>query len=98
MDKKIFRIKGVIVKRKLLRPKIKKEGIPTYRKVATAFEKELVAIDEKDALEKLYSLYGGIHKVKRSQIKIEEIKEISIEEVKDLQLKKFLLAVQNGEF
>ena len=97
MDKKIFRIKGVIVKKKLLRPKIKKEGVPTYRKVVIVFEKELVAIDKKDALEKLYSLYGGVHKVKRSQIKIEDVKEISVEEVEDLQLKKFLLAVQNGE-
>ncbi|HIP89968.1 MAG TPA: 50S ribosomal protein L18a [Candidatus Nanopusillus sp.] len=97
MDKKVFRIKGVIVKRKLLRPKIKKEGLPTYRRVVITFERELVAVNEKDALEKIYSLYGGIHRVKRFQIKIKEIKEVPIEEVKDLQLKKFLLAIQNGE-
>jgi large subunit ribosomal protein LX len=98
MERKIFRVKGVIFKRKLLRAKKKKEGISTYRKVVMPFDVEISAVSEKDALEKIYSIYGGVHKVKRTQIKIEEVREISPEEVQDIQLKKFIEAVQNGEF
>jgi large subunit ribosomal protein LX len=47
------------------------------------FTKELIALNEKQALERLFSDIGSRHKVKRSMIKIEEIREISPEEVKD---------------
>ena len=96
MEKKIYRIEGVIVKRKLIRPKLKKEGLPSYKKVVMRFKKELLGTSERDVVEKIYSVYGGLHKVKRGQIKIISIKEISLDEVEDLQLKKFVTTVQNG--
>ena len=40
------------------------------------FEMYLREVDEKNALEKLYSLLGGNHKVKRHLIKIEKIEEV----------------------
>ena len=98
MEKKIFRIKGVIFKRKVIRPKRKKEGKATVRKIVMPFDVEVVSVSEKDAIEKIYSIFGGVHKVKRTQIKIDSVQEISIEEVRDVQLRKFLEAVQNGEF
>ena len=41
------------------------------------------ALNEKQALEYLYSYLGSKNKVKRYNIKIEEIKEIPVEEAKD---------------
>lgn len=87
---RIFRIKGVISKIKIVREPIAKEGVITKKKVLFNFEKEVPAYDEKHALEKIYSLFGSVFKVKRTQIKILEIKEISKEEVKDKKLRKFI--------
>ncbi|PUA33383.1 MAG: 50S ribosomal protein L18a [Zestosphaera tikiterensis] len=39
-------------------------------------------VNEKEALEKVYSLMGSRHKLKRSHIKVVEIREISPEESK----------------
>jgi len=44
------------------------------------FRKELRAIKPEHALEELYKLFGSKHRVKRFQIKIESIEEISGEE------------------
>ncbi|MCD6382945.1 MAG: 50S ribosomal protein L18a [Thermoplasmata archaeon] len=46
------------------------------------FRKEVAARDEKEAVEKVYSLLGSNHKVKRRFIKIESVKPLSPEEVK----------------
>lgn len=46
------------------------EGWKKFRKIITA-EKESLAV------EKLYSIIGSNHKVKRNLIKIEEIKKVS---------------------
>jgi large subunit ribosomal protein LX len=64
---KIFRVKGWF-----------KQG---YQR--QAFMKELPAISEKHALERVYSEVGSKHKVKRNLINIEEVTEIKPEEVKD---------------
>ena len=47
------------------------------------FTKELRAIKEEDIYEKLYSIFGSKHRIKRNQIKIDSIEEISADEVVD---------------
>ncbi len=64
---KIFRIRGWF-----------KQGIFTQR-----FSLELLAISEKQALERVLSQMGSRHKVSRNRINIEEVAEIKAEEVKD---------------
>jgi len=64
---KIFRIKGWF-----------KQG---YEK--QTFTRELPALSEKQALERVYSEVGSKHKIKRNLINIEEVTEIKPEEVKD---------------
>ena len=64
---KIFRIKGWF-----------KQG---YEK--QTFTRELPAISEKQALERVYSEVGSKHKIKRNLINIEEVTEIKPGEVKD---------------
>ena len=41
------------------------------------------ALNEKQAIEYLYSYLGSKNKIKRYNIKIEEIKEVPLEQVKD---------------
>jgi len=98
MEKKIYRVKGIIFKRKLIRPKRKKEGKPTIRRIVMPFNVEVVSTSEKNAVDKIVHLFSSIHKVRRSQVKIDEVKEITLEDVRDIQLKKFIESVQNGEF
>ena len=75
---KIYRISGYML--------VNHDKLPTWQK----FSLELSALNEKHVLEKVYSLLGGRHKLKRYHIKILEIKEISPEEVTDRYLKKLL--------
>ncbi len=74
---KIFRITGIMSK---------KGKDPLY------FKKEYKALKPEDALEILYSEFGGRYKVKRSRIKILNIEEISPEEVTDTILKRVVTA------
>lgn len=64
---KIFRVKGWF-----------KQGYERQ-----TFTRELPALSEKQALERIYSEVGSKHKVKRNLINIEEVTEIKPEEVKD---------------
>jgi large subunit ribosomal protein LX len=64
---RVFRIEGKIEK-------------PGYK---ATFTKELRAVTEKEALEKVYSVLGGGEKVKRFQITIKQIKEIDPSEATD---------------
>jgi len=64
---KVYRIRGWF-----------KQGLDIHR-----FTKELPALSEAQALERIYSEFGSRHKLKRSQINIEKIMEIKPEEVKD---------------
>jgi large subunit ribosomal protein LX len=54
------------------------------------FRMEIPAVSEKDALEKVYSELGSRHKVKRSHIKVIEVKEIPPEQAASLYVKKLL--------
>ncbi len=64
---KVFRVEGEIRK-------------PGHH---STFTKELRALTEKEALERVYSLFGGGEKVKRFQIIVNQIKEIDPSEAKD---------------
>jgi large subunit ribosomal protein LX len=67
---KVFRVKGKFrMKRK------KGEWQP--------FTKEVIGEDEEKAKEKILSLFGSKHRVKRTNIKIRKITEISKDEIED---------------
>lgn len=66
---KIYRITGYML--------ISHDRYPTWQK----FTLELKALNEKQALEKLYSVLGSRHKLKRYHIKVLDISTISPEEV-----------------
>lgn len=67
MQTKIFRVKGWFQK-------------PWQKQV---FVKELPALSEQRAIERIYSEVGSKHRVKRNLIHIEEVVEIKPEEAKD---------------
>ncbi len=72
---KVFRIVG----------KIKK---PNYQ---TDFRKEIRALKPEDAVEKIYKEIGSKHRVKRFQIRIVNVEEISSEEITDPVVKKLTI-------
>lgn len=74
MMTKIFRIKGSFVM-----------GSETQ-----VFTKEFRAIKEEEIYEKLYSIFGSKHGIKRNQIKVDSIEEITEDEVLDPVVKAIL--------
>lgn len=74
---KVYRIIGFML--------ISQDKLPRWVK----FEKEVRGLRVEHALEKLYSELGSKHKVKRSNIKIVEVAEVSPEECKDKYVKDF---------
>ncbi len=65
---KAYRIEGLML--------ISCGGKPKWQK----FKKEVLATKPEEALEKVYSVLGGTHKLKRKNIKVYSVKEISLEE------------------
>lgn len=59
------------------------KGIFLMGKIWQPFSKEVMGNDEEEAKERLLSILGSKHGVKRRMIKIEEIKELKKEEIKD---------------
>ncbi len=47
------------------------------------FNREIEAMDQKDAREKVYSLLGSEHRCKRQYIKVDAIVELTLDEVED---------------
>jgi len=47
------------------------------------FQKEMRAVRPEDAIEELYKIFGSKHRVKRFQIKIERVEEVSEEEIEE---------------
>ncbi|NIS12435.1 MAG: 50S ribosomal protein L18a [Thermoplasmata archaeon] len=47
------------------------------------FNREIEAVDEDDAREKMLSLIGSEHRCKRNKIMVENIVEIPLDEVED---------------
>jgi large subunit ribosomal protein LX len=79
---KTFRVKGYML--------ISHDRLPTWQ----VFTKDVRAVSEKDALEKIYSLMGSKHKVKRYHIRIESITEINPEESIDQVVKELASATR----
>lgn len=64
---KIYRIEGRFLMGKIWQP----------------FSKEVIGNDENEAKERLFSILGSRHRVKRRMIKVEAIREVSKEEIED---------------
>jgi len=54
------------------------------------FKIEVPALNEEHALEKLYSILGSRHKLKRSYIRIDEIRKLDPEEVESQYVKEII--------
>jgi len=68
---KAYRVKGEFLMRDTMSP----------------FNREIEAMDEDDALEKMLSLIGSEHRCKRNKVKVESITEIPLDEVEDQLIK-----------
>jgi len=77
---KVFRVIGEIRK-------------PNLR---TDFRKEVRALKSEEAVEKIYMELGSKHRVKRFQIKILKVEEISPEEIESPLVKKLTLGEKEG--
>ena len=60
------------------------------RRETSPFSKEYLAVTEKNAKDKLFSQLGSKNRLKRNQIKIQSISEISKEEVTDPLIEKII--------
>ncbi|MDG6221841.1 MAG: 50S ribosomal protein L18a [Candidatus Bathyarchaeota archaeon] len=69
---KVYRVSG-----KINKPNLK-----------TEFSKEIRAIKPEDAVEKVYTLIGSKHRVRRFQMSISKVEEIGLDEIEDLIVKK----------
>jgi len=72
---KIFRVTGKIAK-------------PNWQ---TNFQKEIRALKQEDAVDRVYKEIGSKHKAKRFQIKILKVEQIKPEEITDVAVKKLTL-------
>jgi large subunit ribosomal protein LX len=62
----------------------------------TDFRKEVRALKPEEAVEKIYMELGSKHRVKRFQIKIVKVEEISLEEIESPLVKKLTLGGKKG--
>ena len=65
-------------------------------KIWQPFSKEVMGDDEEEARERIYSLFGSRHKVKRRMIKIEGMKEVAKEEIEDPVIKYMVEKYERG--
>lgn len=77
---KVFRVTGEIKK-------------PNYQ---TSFRKEVRALKPENAVEKVYKELGSKHRVKRFQIKIVHVEEISAEKIENPVIKKLTLGEEES--
>jgi len=89
VNKKIFRVEGIINKTVILNRR-KKEGVDTKARITYKFSKEVFGVSKEEVLERILSFFGSVYKVKRKNIKILKIEEIPEDQIKDKSLKKFL--------
>ncbi len=64
------------------------------KRQTTPFSKEILAITEENAKDKLYTEFGSKNRLKRRQIRIQKIEEIQKEDITDPLIEKIL----NNEF
>ncbi len=69
---KVYRVSGKISK-------------PNLR---TEFSKEIRAVKPEDAVEKVYTLIGSKHRVRRFQMSISKVEEIGVDEIKNIIVRK----------
>jgi large subunit ribosomal protein LX len=69
-------------------------GFFKQRRQTTSFSKELCAITEEQAKDKLYSEFGSRNRLKRGQIRITSVDEISPGDITD----PFVQKIVNTEF
>ena len=62
-------------------------------RLSTPFVRELIAEKSEHAVEKVYAEIGSRHRVRRFQIKISGVKEVTAEEIENPVLKKLM---ENG--
>ena len=62
----------------------------------TDFRKEVRALKPEDAVEKIYMELGSKHRVKRFQIKIAKVEEITPEEIESPLMKKLTLGEEES--
>jgi len=77
---KVFRVIGKIRK-------------PNFQ---TEFRKEVRALKPEDAVEKVYKLLGSKHRVKRFQIRISKVEEVSPKDIEDIIVKKLTLGAEES--
>jgi len=78
MDVKIYRVSGTAL-----------FGASKYP-VRQTFVKYVTAVRPEDAVEQIYSWFGSKNKIKRYNIKITEVKEVSPQEVEDKYIRDLL--------
>mgnify|MGYP001772650592 CR=1 FL=1 len=81
MEVKTYRVTGYML--------ISHDRYPTWQR----FTKDIRGVSEKEVLEKVYSILGSNHKVKRYHIRIERIEEIDPSASRD----PFIRQVANAE-
>jgi large subunit ribosomal protein LX len=69
---KVYRVSG-----KISKPNLK-----------TEFSKEIRAVKPEDAVEKVYTLIGSKHRVRRFQMSISKVEEIGLDEIENLIVRK----------
>ncbi len=62
----------------------------------TEFQKEVRALNEEDAIEKIYMLIGSKHRVKRFQMKITKVEELDPKDIQDLIIRKMTPGAENS--
>jgi large subunit ribosomal protein LX len=62
----------------------------------TEFQKEVRALNQEDAAEKIYMLLGSKHRVKRFQMKISKVEELDPKDIQDLIIRKMTPGAENS--
>ncbi|MHA1993767.1 MAG: 50S ribosomal protein L18Ae [Candidatus Hodarchaeales archaeon] len=65
-------------------------GYFKQRRETTPFSKEYLALTQRNAKDKLFSQFGSKNRLKRSQIKIQSIMEITKDEITDPLIEKII--------
>ncbi|MEJ2270963.1 MAG: 50S ribosomal protein L18Ae, partial [Candidatus Bathyarchaeota archaeon] len=59
-------------------------------------QKEVRALNQEDAAEKIYMLLGSKHRVKRFQMKISKVEELDPKDIQDLIIRKMTPGAENS--
>lgn len=65
-------------------------GLMKIRREWQKFSLEIADVKKENAIERVYSLLGSRHKLKRAHIRILEVKEINLEEIRNPRLRELM--------